>query len=267
MPRPKNGYFLKDGTSVPGVTSVISRFKDSSALIKWAFNQGKLGRPTLYGHLENEANVGTCVHDMADLALDGKSQDEIVEFCYKALLDPVDRGRAMAAFKAYKEWESAFRVRVVDRELSIVSERYRCGMTLDRVIVVGNALGLLDFKTSSGVYADQVIQLAAYEKLYEERFPERKLDGGCHLIRLPKDGSTFEHRHYVDLRPAWRLFKFYRQAFDLSLAVADRTFLAGAPRQLEKPKRPRKPREAPPASVFPSCYTAQVSSITYGEVS
>ena len=41
MARPKGGYRLKSGESVPGVTTIIGRFKDSGGLLWWAFEQGK----------------------------------------------------------------------------------------------------------------------------------------------------------------------------------------------------------------------------------
>jgi hypothetical protein len=257
MPRPKQGYFLRDGTKVPGVTDIIKRFKNSEALIRWAFGQGKLGRPSLYAHLENEANVGTVVHDMADFALAGKLEDEIIEFARKALPEPTDFGRAQAGFRAYQQWAQAFRVRVVDRELSIVSEKHKVGMTLDRVVLVGNALALLDFKTASGVYPDHLIQLAAYRNLYEERFPGRKLSGGCHLIRLPKDGTSFEHREFADLRKAWQLFKLYRAAYAVDQIVADRKYVAGTRIVPPRPQRRRLPR--PNGHALPS-YAVTVSA-------
>ena len=36
MPSPKSGYYNAKGERVPGTTTIISRFKDSGALIHWA---------------------------------------------------------------------------------------------------------------------------------------------------------------------------------------------------------------------------------------
>ena len=41
MARPKDGYKNNEGKRVPGVTTIIGRFKDSGALMYWAFEQGK----------------------------------------------------------------------------------------------------------------------------------------------------------------------------------------------------------------------------------
>jgi hypothetical protein len=36
MARPKGGYRNAEGVRVPGVTTIIGRFKDSGGLINWA---------------------------------------------------------------------------------------------------------------------------------------------------------------------------------------------------------------------------------------
>ena len=43
MPTPKEGYFLRDGTKVPGTTTICSAYKDSGGLIHWAWDQGRSG--------------------------------------------------------------------------------------------------------------------------------------------------------------------------------------------------------------------------------
>ena len=58
MPTPRNGYYLKDGTRVPGTTTVIGRFKESGALLRWAFQQGKDGKNDLYEDRDKAASFG-----------------------------------------------------------------------------------------------------------------------------------------------------------------------------------------------------------------
>jgi len=41
MATPSAGYRTKDGKRVPSVTTIIGRFKDSGALIKWGYSQGR----------------------------------------------------------------------------------------------------------------------------------------------------------------------------------------------------------------------------------
>src|SRR5216683_7786479 len=71
MPTPKAGYFLKDGSKVPGTTTIIGRFKDSGGLMFWAFEQGKSGKARLYDDAEKAADIGTCAHAMVEARIKG----------------------------------------------------------------------------------------------------------------------------------------------------------------------------------------------------
>ena len=41
MPTPRQGYRGADGRSIPGTTTVISRYRDSGALLRWNYGQGR----------------------------------------------------------------------------------------------------------------------------------------------------------------------------------------------------------------------------------
>lgn len=66
MPRPDGGYRTKAGKVVPGVTTIIGRFKESGGLVRWAFEQGKLyERGEIHGlndKRDKAAEAGTIVH-------------------------------------------------------------------------------------------------------------------------------------------------------------------------------------------------------------
>ena len=76
MPHPKGGYRLKDGTRVPGTTTIIGRFKDSGGLLWWAFYQGQAAERgeinSLYDKRDEAAEAGTIAHDLVDLFLHGE---------------------------------------------------------------------------------------------------------------------------------------------------------------------------------------------------
>jgi len=77
MPHPTSGYKLQDGTKVPGVTSVIGRFKESGGLIQWAYNRGKEGLE-LYDSRDKAAELGTIVHEMVQAWLKGDDPWNVV---------------------------------------------------------------------------------------------------------------------------------------------------------------------------------------------
>lgn len=76
MPHPTQGYRLKDGTRVPGVTTIIGRFKDSGALLYWACEQGKAIErgeiSKLYDKRDSSAESGTICHDLVEKFLKGE---------------------------------------------------------------------------------------------------------------------------------------------------------------------------------------------------
>ena len=205
MARPRTGYMLADGTQVPGVTTIIGRFKDSGALIQWAYRQGVAGVP-LYAARDEAADVGTLVHALVEADLRGEKHPPIPA----ALED-----RVISGYSAWLDWWRQSMIEVVATEIPLVSERYRFGGTPDAIgrDPAGRTV-LLDWKTSNGVYTDMLIQLAAYGALWAEHHPEDPIVGGYHLVRFAKESGDFAHHYYPDLSEAWEQFLLFRRAYD-----------------------------------------------------
>ena len=68
-------------------------------------------------------------------------------------------------------WKKRSQVHIFKSEIPLVSEQYQFGGTLDGVGMIGEQYSLMDFKTSNGTYGDHLIQLAAYQILWEENYP------------------------------------------------------------------------------------------------
>ena len=216
MPTPAKGYFLKDGTRVPSVTTILSRFKESGALMQWAFKQGQEGKAHLYEDAQKAAGIGTHVHAMVEQHI--KSGEIIIP----AGLDNDEQSKVESSFSAYLAWHENFKIKVVAQEIQLVSENWKFGGTPDAIAFVGNRLCLIDWKTSGGVYADYLVQLAAYKYLWEENNPEQKIDGGHHLLRFSKENGDFTHRYFPDLGQAWKQFELFRQAYEIDKELKKR---------------------------------------------
>src|SRR5215475_11223140 len=54
--------------------------------------------------------------------------------------------------------------------------------------------------------------MAAHATLWNERHPERKIHS-CHIIYLPKDGSTPKHHAYANYETQWTEFACLLSAF------------------------------------------------------
>lgn len=231
MPTPRAGYFLKNGDRVPGTTTIIGRFKDSGGLIQWAYKQGReheglarqgLPAPSrLYESVETAADIGTAAHGMVEAHING---DDVNAALDSFKLSAEARGTALSAYQSYKSWEEQSKLIIAEQELQMVSEEYRYGGTPDAVGMLGsgNELCLIDWKTSNGVYADMLIQLAAYKHLWDENHPDQPITGGFHLCRFAKTHGDFAHHYYPNLDEAWRQFILFREAYDIDKQLKKR---------------------------------------------
>ena len=215
MPTPRQGYHLKDGRRVPGTTTVINRFKDSGGLIYWAWSEGKAGRD-FRETSKTAADAGTLAHAM-------------VEAHIKKLPDPALDGipdeikiKATSAFLAYMEWEAQSKLEILETEIQLVSEKYEFGGTPDAIGYLNGKLSVVDWKSSNAVYADYLIQMAAYKQLWLENRPDYPVHGGFHLCRFSKEHGDFAHHYFPNLDEAWEQFVLFRRAYDIDKQLKKR---------------------------------------------
>ena len=211
MPTPRKGYFTQDGTKVPSVSTVLSRFKESGGLMHWAWDLGMKG--INYRAVSTAAaDAGTLAHNMIDAHIHG--QQPIIAG------DADTIQKATNAFNAYLSWQEASQFKIVWTERQLVSEKHRFGGTPDAFGTLGNIPVLIDWKTSNSVYADYLLQLAAYAELI------REVDGvevqGFYLCRFSKENGDFAVHHYPDLSEALKMFLLLREAYDLDKLIKKR---------------------------------------------
>jgi hypothetical protein len=210
--RPRQGYVV-DGERVPGVTTILGRFKASGGLIEWAWKCGRDGID-IHAVKQEAADAGTCCHEMIDADLHGRPFDR--SKWKEAVL-----AKAEHAYLAFLEWRENTRLTVAESERPLVSKAHLFGGTLD-ALIVGGKLRLGDYKTANAIYADHLIQVAGgYSLLWQENFPDRPLDG-VEILRFskpdsPDDPVSFTHQYWsAEVFPvAQRQFLLLRDAYDL----------------------------------------------------
>jgi len=211
MPTPRKGYFTSSGEKVVGTTTLIGRFKDSGALIYWAWKRGKEHPDEdLYASRDEAGAIGTVAHAMVEASINKEDPMGVT----MAHLNDEGRRKAINAFEAYRKWALMSNMEIVDQEMLLVSDKYRYGGTPDAIGKIDGQLCLVDWKTSNSVYADYLLQLAAYKNLWEENHPDQPLTGGFHLCRFSKDHGDFAHHYFDELDDAWEMFKALRTAYD-----------------------------------------------------
>ncbi len=199
MPTPSKGYKDKEGQKVPGTTTVIGRFKESGALIAWAYNRGKEGLE-LYESRDKAAELGTIVHESVEKYI----RKEFILYD-KTKLSDEDLTQIRSAFEAFQEWFESNNFEIISQEEQLVSEVYKFGGTPDAVAKDSKGrIVLLDWKTSNGVYQDFLYQLGFYRILWNENHPDNPLTGGSHLCRFSKENGDFAHYYFPNLDEAER---------------------------------------------------------------
>jgi hypothetical protein len=212
MPTLKGGYHTADGTKVPSVTTIISKFKESGGLIHWAWKLGTEGKD--YREVRDKAaDAGTLAHELVEKWINKEPM---------SIEGPEDVvAKAKNAFGIFLEWAEQTKLTVTDTEVALVSETYRFGGTLDAMLVNGKR-SLGDWKTSNSVYADYLYQLAGYAILWEENFPDRPIEGGFHLMRFAKEFPDFAHHYWGELDRAKEGFILMRKLYDIKLELERR---------------------------------------------
>ena len=194
-----NGYVI-DGVWFPRVTSIIS-IKAKPALYRF------------YADLENyaegerikklSADEGTRVHEAAEAILTGR--------------EPVVDSDISPAIKAFEKFIEERNIQVdpewVERRVVNYSDRY--AGTVDAVALIDGKLGVLDLKTSQGIYRDYNLQLGAYFPPLQEELrslqtrwilrvdqgqickicgARRRVKGGREKVRAPYPPNGVNHK-------------------------------------------------------------------------
>ena len=132
---------------------------------------------------DNILNIGSMVHKFCEMWLKGEK--------FTDPSDPV----ILSCFEKFKRFWTKHKLKVVESEKVLYSERGFCG-TLDLIAKDSqNNLWLIDIKTSKGLFLNMVHQLHGYKLAYEEQ--TGKKINKMYIVRLPKDSGDFEARHVL----------------------------------------------------------------------
>lgn len=194
---PKIEYRTSKG-KVPSVTTVINGNIgwSKNQLMYWAWNEGKEGRD--YRQTSEKAmTAGSIAHAMIESELKNKP----------FAMPEVDKeiiSKAESAFLNWLEWKDRVKFELVYSEISLVSEEYQFGGTIDFIPSINGKLSIFDFKTGSGIYEDHLLQIKAYQKLAFENGID--VTGGVHILLLGTEDASFRHFFFQAIPEAWEAF-------------------------------------------------------------
>jgi hypothetical protein len=193
-------YILNDGTQVPGASTIAKIGDDQSNLITWAWNLGNAGQDFRKVR-DKAADIGTICHFLIECYFHNWEPD-LSEYA------PDDIERAKIAFANFLQFWNEQELTVLEPEVQLVSERHLFGGTIDAPSVDSKGrIVLLDWKTSSGIYTSQKLQLAAYERLWNENRPEQIVQRRA-VVRIGKDRADDHSIEWMfSSDNEWELFR------------------------------------------------------------
>ncbi len=176
-------YRLRDGTIVPGVTTIVGVMA-KPALINWANRMGLQGIDTTK-YVDSLADAGTLAHYLVECDL----VDEEPDPAYLDEFSKVDLDRAENSLLSYYEWRKQHEIEIIGTEMQLVSEEHGFGGTCDIYCKLDGRFALIDIKTCKALYGkadEKWTQVAGYSLLLEENF--HKVDAE-YILRIGREES------------------------------------------------------------------------------
>jgi hypothetical protein len=146
------------------------------------------------------AQIGTDVHMKVEDHVNGILKD--ADCAIEKELKTVQK-----SYLAYLKWESEQSFSLIGSEVPIYSTIWGgYGGTLDMVAYLDGKAYMIDLKTSSGIYDEYAMQIAAYRYAYAQRF-DVPIEG-MGILRLDKQTGKYEWREYSEreYRKALKMF-------------------------------------------------------------
>ena len=195
-------YYNSKGNKVLGATTILSNLGwNRQVLMKWAVNQSIKGIDP-FKFTGEAADIGTTAHFLCECYINNWEPD-LTEVSEK------DQIKARMAFSAFLQWEKEqIDLEYVKTEVQLASDKYDYGGTIDLIAKINNKLCLIDFKTSKYFYTEHFCQVAAYKELYEEKFPNEKIER-CYILKINKETGEFEDKKLTQYKidKGWEIFK------------------------------------------------------------
>ena len=138
------------------------------------------------------AGIGKQVHGYAEACL--RATMKGASGAFPSRPDTKDE-RIHLGCDAFDEWIRAHDVRIIEPERVIFSEQYFYAGTADVYGYIDGELVVGDFKTSSGIWNEHLLQTAAYQNALEEELSKR-IEARW-LIRLDKKTGEFHAERYA----------------------------------------------------------------------
>lgn len=161
-------YETDKGERFPSVTTILDAYPKGPEFYEWLKKQGHDADDIL----EEAGRLGDTVHKLTEAYDRGEAVTALDEN-----RRPKYKTKDWAMFERYVDFSKRYSPTITHSELNLCSSRLKFGGTLDRRIILGGQKLLLDIKTGNYIWNHMWLQLAAYDKLFSEFYPDDKVDG------------------------------------------------------------------------------------------
>lgn len=222
----QNGYTI-DGIWYPRVTRIVS-IKAKPAL--YHFYGAAASYKSAQESTQKSAEEGTAVHEAVEAIMLGKNPvvDPLIKPSVDGYLEFIESRNLVTA----PEW--------VERRVKHTDHRY--AGTIDALALMDGKFGVLDIKTSQGIYRDYNLQTSAYMEALLDDFPNlqtrwilridqqqvctvcgatRRTKGGREKIKRARRGTPCETHTWGDMKGLVELqeFPFWKGDFQAFLGA------------------------------------------------
>lgn len=148
------------------------------------------------------ADLGTMAHQVFDRVVKGETVK--IEDVPEAVRVPV---------KSFLDWLDGSGIQLIMGDTRVASIMEGFGGSLDALGWKDGQYGILDWKTSSGIWPEYALQVAAYAQGFEETFGVPI--GWAEIIRFDKTRPVFEHKRVANLTMSYGAFAAARELKNL----------------------------------------------------
>lgn len=194
----KTHIYSLDGKRIDGVTSALSIIA-KPALVYWAVGEAvkvlersikpgvsydEIQLKNLLGNAKGShrrvsdeaATMGSMIHQWIEDYISGKNPPM-----------PVNN-KIKSSVEQFLKWVGEYQVKFLKSENLVYSKVGNYAGTFDFIAEIGGKKYIGDFKSSSGIWDEYWLQVAAYQQAYLEEFPTETIDGAM-IVRLGKNNQ------------------------------------------------------------------------------
>lgn len=146
----KYGYEI-GGMWYPRITAICSTIA-KPGLLRYYANQENFA--VAQENLTRASNWGKLLHETMEKILQGE------EVKIDSVISP--------SISAFEDWKNQYNISVLEVEKRVMSKNHSYAGTFDLLVEINGKLGILDLKTSKGIWDEYSLQIAAYVQAFNE---------------------------------------------------------------------------------------------------